>query len=47
LSEGAEIIMAGTHNYQATTVQHGFANHPTAFAGNEIRYYRHSLIWPS
>jgi hypothetical protein len=47
LAEGPEIIMAGVHNYQATTVQHGFANHPTAFADNEIRYYQHSVAWPS
>ncbi len=46
LSAGPEIIMAGVQNYQATTVKHGFANHPTAFANDEIRYYQHDVTWP-
>jgi hypothetical protein len=45
LADGPEIIMAGEENYQATTVKHGFANHPTAFVDNEIRYYQHELSW--
>lgn len=44
LADGPEIIMAGEHNYQATTAKHGFANHPTAFP-DEIRYYQHDLSW--
>lgn len=43
LDDGPEIIMAGVENYQSTTVKHGFANHPTAFADDEIRYYQHDL----
>jgi hypothetical protein len=43
LADGPEIIMAGEVNYQATTARHGFANHPTAFEDNEIRYYQHDL----
>ena len=46
LAQGPEIIMAGVQNYQATTVKHGFANHPTAFADDEIRYYQHDVTWP-
>jgi hypothetical protein len=45
LADGPEIIMAGEHNYQATTVKLGFADHPTAFADSEIRYFRHDLSW--
>lgn len=45
LAGGPEIIMAGEHNYQATTVKQGFANHPTAFANNNIRYFQHDLRW--
>lgn len=45
VADGPEIIMAGEHNYQATTARHGFANHPTAFTDDEIRYYQHDLSW--
>jgi hypothetical protein len=45
LANGPEIIMAGEHNYQATTVRRGFANHPTAFMDEQIRYYQHDLSW--
>jgi hypothetical protein len=43
LADGPEIIMAGGHNYNATTARHGFADHPSAFSGNEIAYYQHDL----
>jgi hypothetical protein len=43
LAEGPQIIQAGLQNYQSTTVKHGFADHPTAFAGGEIRYWGHAL----
>jgi len=42
-ADGASIIMAGEQNYNATTVRHGFANHPTAWDDNQIRYYAHDL----
>jgi len=45
LTDGPEIIMAGEHNYRATTARHGFASHPTAFTDNQIRYYQHDLSW--
>jgi hypothetical protein len=37
-ADGASIIMAGEQNYNSTTVRHGFANHPTAWDDNQIRY---------
>jgi hypothetical protein len=43
LSDGPEIIQAGEHNYNSTTLRHGFADHPTAWKNNEVRYYAHDL----
>ncbi len=43
LSEGPEIIQAGGHNYNSTTLRHGFADHPAAWRDNEVRYYSHDL----
>ena len=42
-AEGPQVIMAGLHNYASTTAQHGFADHPGAFAGGQIAYYAHDL----
>ncbi len=43
LAEGPEIIQAGGHNYNSTTLRHGFADHPAAWRDNEVRYYSHEL----
>jgi hypothetical protein len=43
LADGPSIVMAGEHNYNSTTVRHGFANHRGAFDNNEIRYWGHAL----
>jgi hypothetical protein len=43
LAEGPEVIQAGEHNYQSTTLKHGFAGHPHAFEDNEVKYYGHAL----
>ena len=42
-AEGPDITQAGLHNYVRTTVKAGFADHKTAFAGNEIMYYAHAV----
>ena len=42
VAEGPDIIQAGGHNFQRTSVRRGFANHPGAFAAGEIFYYAHA-----
>jgi len=42
-AEGPEIIQAGEHNYNSTSMKHGFADHPAAWNDNEARYYEHDL----
>jgi hypothetical protein len=41
--EGPEIIQAGTHNHERTTVKEGFRSHPGAFKNDEILYFAHHL----
>jgi hypothetical protein len=43
LAEGPQIIQAGGHNYNSTTMRHGFADHPAAWNNNEAVYYEHDL----
>jgi hypothetical protein len=43
LSDGPEVIQAGGHNYNRTTLRHGFSSHPGAWENHEIRYYAHDL----
>ena len=45
--EGPDVIQAGGHNYNRTSLKRGFANHPAAFAQNEIRFYAHALPEPA
>jgi hypothetical protein len=40
--EGPEIIQAGEHNHNSTTVKQGFETHPGAFPSG-VRYYSHTL----
>ena len=41
--EGPEVIQAGGHNFNRTSLKRGFANHPAGFAQNEIRFYAHPV----
>jgi len=43
LAEGPEIIQAGLHNYNSTSMKHGFADHPAAWGGGEALFYEHDL----
>ena len=43
-AEGPDIIQAGGHNYTSTNLKRGFANHPTAFSENEVRYFAHPVV---
>lgn len=42
-SEGPDITQAGLDNFRVTTMKKGFADHKSAFAGNEILYFAHSV----
>lgn len=41
--EGPDVIQAGGHNYNRTSLKRGFANHPTAFRNGEITFYSHAV----
>jgi len=41
--EGPDITQAGLDNFRVTTVKKGFADHKSAFAGNEILYFAHKV----
>ena len=41
-AEGPDIIQAGGHNFQRTSMRRGFANHPGAFESGQILYYSHA-----
>jgi hypothetical protein len=41
-AEGAQITQAGGTHYRSTTLQRGFAGHPAAWEGHEVRYYAHA-----
>ena len=45
-AEGPEVIQAGGHNYNRTSLKRGFANHPGAFVQREIRFYAHAVPEP-
>lgn len=45
-AEGPEVIQAGGHNYNRTSLKRGFANHLGAFAQREIRFYAHAVPEP-
>ncbi len=42
-AEGPDVVQAGGHNFNCASLKRGFANHPEAFAQNEIRFYVHAL----
>ncbi|MGB8170864.1 MAG: hypothetical protein WCF18_25390 [Chthoniobacteraceae bacterium] len=46
-AEGPDVIQAGGHNYNCTSLKQGFANHPSGFAKGEIRFYAHSVALPA
>ena len=42
VADGPDVIMAGIQNYTDTTLAHGFAGHPLAWArGREVRFFAH------
>jgi hypothetical protein len=45
-AEGPQVTQAGGTNRNSGSLKQGFANHPTAFAGKEIRYFAHEAALP-
>ncbi|MDR3385757.1 MAG: hypothetical protein P4L92_01790 [Rudaea sp.] len=43
--EGPQIIQAGSVNYTSTSLEQGFAGHPAAWSGHQVRYYAHAIDW--
>jgi hypothetical protein len=41
--EGPQITQAGGTNYRSVALRTGFAGHPAAWAGHEIRFYAHAV----
>ena len=44
-SEGPQITQAGGTNYSSTTLERGFAGHPSAWTRHEVLYYAHPVDW--
>jgi hypothetical protein len=44
-SAGPQITQAGGTNYSSTTLERGFAGHPSAWTHREVRYYAHAIDW--
>jgi hypothetical protein len=44
-ANGPQITQAGGTNYISTTLKQGFADHPGAWANNEVRYFAHVIDW--
>lgn len=42
-SEGPQVTQAGKHNARSTSLKHGFANHPDAWAKHKVRYFAHKV----
>jgi hypothetical protein len=42
-AEGPEVTQAGGTNYRDTSLQRGFAGHPSAWAQHEVRFYAHAV----
>ncbi len=40
---GPDVVQAGGHNYDYTTLKQGFANHPDGFPKGLIKFYAHPL----
>jgi len=45
VQEGPQIIQAGTNNFASTTLKGGFAGHPTAWSGRQVRFWAHAIDW--
>ncbi|MDB6118515.1 MAG: hypothetical protein JWO08_2296 [Verrucomicrobiaceae bacterium] len=41
---GPNVIQAGGHNHDSTTLKQGFANHPNGFAKGLIKFYAHPVL---
>ncbi len=46
-AEGPQITQAGGTNRNSAPLKKGFANHPDAFAKNEVRYFSHAVTVPA
>ncbi len=46
-SEGPQITQAGGTNRNSAPLKKGFANHPDAFAKDEVRYFSHDVNLPA
>ena len=46
-TEGPQVTQAGGTNRTSAPLKAGFANHPDAFAKNEVRYFSHEVIFPA
>lgn len=42
---GPQIIQAGPHNYNSTSLAHGFKHHPLAWGNRYVRFYAHAVEW--
>lgn len=42
---GPQIIQAGEHNYNSTSLAHGFKQHPLAWGDRYVRFYAHAVEW--
>jgi hypothetical protein len=41
--EGPQIIQAGATNHTSTSLERGFASHPSAWKKHEVRFYAHTV----
>jgi hypothetical protein len=41
--DGPQVTQAGSTNHRSTTLRLGFAGHPLAWEGHEVRFYAHAV----
>lgn len=46
LAEGPEVVQAGGTNFNAASLQRGFAGHRAAWSKHEVKYYVHEIELP-
>ena len=46
-AEGPQVTQAGGMNRTSAPLKKGFANHPDAFAKDEVRYFSHAVTFPA
>ena len=42
---GPQIIQAGEHNFNSTSLADGFKHHPLAWGDRYVRFYTHAVVW--